>query len=207
MTEHVTCNNSYKNHKLHTTNSLYIYDYLNNTYVDTYSKNKLYSTKKKIIDDTYTKTGKKRANYEQSNKNNEVCMFIDYLNSHYQKLKKLYENKTIIFVCDRAYHSNKLFYTLNNYGFKFVIRLKDNNKISQTTKTKDKDILYMRENMRCVFYEQPLQFAFTDHNNKQKICNMKTEYHLLTNLNDNKLYTQDVLKKIYQTRWYIETFF
>lgn len=203
-----TCNNSYKNHKLQTTNSLYIYDYLNNTCIDTYSKNKLYSQRKKATKKTTkTKTGKKRANYEQSNKNNEVCMFIDYLNSHHEKLKKLYKNKTIIFVCDKAYHSSKLFYALDNYNFKFVIRLKDNNLISQTTKTKNKDILYMRKHMRCVFYEQPLQFKFTDSNNKQKICNMKTEYHLLTNLNDTKLYTSNVLKKIYQTRWYIETFF
>ena len=55
-----TCNNSYKNSKLQTTNTLYFYDYLNNICIGSYTKKKLYGQKKKTKNITLTKTGKEK---------------------------------------------------------------------------------------------------------------------------------------------------
>ena len=75
---------------------------------------------------------------------------MDYLKSHKKKLQNMHKNKTLIFVCDKAYHSRELFYLLDEYGFKFVIRLKDNNLISSNKKTTDKYIYYLNCHLNTI---------------------------------------------------------
>ncbi len=202
-----SCNNSYKNHKLHTDNTIFIYDYMHSTCIDTYTKRKLYAPTKKHKTETLTKTGKKRAKYKQSNKNNEVNMFMDYIKTHHKQLQKMYENKTIIFVCDRAYHCYKLFYLLDEYNFKYIIRIKDNTLLNSDKNTKSKDVLYFRKNTRCITYDISLQFEYVDLDKKKKKCNILTKYNIITNLNNKQLFTDLLIKKIYHIRWNIEIYF
>ena len=188
---------------------LYIYDYNHGTCIDTYIKNKLYKkVKKRDKPIKYTKTGKERKKYVQSNKNNEVHMFMDYLNANHDKLKKMYRDKTIIFICDRAYHSYELFHLLDFHEFRYIIRLKNNNLVNSTKETKNKNIIFFRKNARCIRYEVPLMVEYTDIiSKKKKKCSMKAEYNLITNLVDKNKYNDNVIEKLYRIRWYIEQFF
>jgi len=205
-----SCSNCYMNHKLHTDNTLFIYDYTHSTCIDTYIKRKSYAEpiKKHPKTQTITKTGKIRQKYTQSNKNNEVRMFMDYINTHHEKLRKMYKNKTIIFICDRAYHCYDLFRLLDSYGFKYIIRIRDNNLLVNDKLTKDKDVLYFRKNARCVAYDIPLNIEYTDlTNNKKKECRVNAKYNIITNLMDTDKFSNKIIEKLYHIRWYIEIYF
>ena len=62
----------------------------------------------------------------ESNKNREVTILINYLRDHHDELIKMFKNKTIVLVCDRTYHSMNLFETCDQYKIKYVIRVRDN---------------------------------------------------------------------------------
>ena len=169
-------------------------------------KNEIIFATKEKTKNTLTKTGKQRKSYEQSNKNNEVRMFMDYINTHHNKLKSMYATKQIVFVCDRGYHSYDLFYLLEKYDFKYIIRLKDNNLINQKKNTKNKNALYFKKNARHITYKLPLNFEYTDNQKKEK-CTIFSEYNILTNLTDSKRFDDQLIEKIYHIRWQIEIYF
>jgi len=135
-------------------------------------------------------------------------MFMDYINANHGKLEHMYKDKTIIFICDRAYHSYDLFHLLDSYGFKYIIRIKNNNLINNKKDTKNKNIIFFRENTRCITYEIPLAIKYTDTvSKKKKLCTLKTTYNIITNLNDTVKFSDNIIEKIYRIRWYIEQFF
>jgi hypothetical protein len=206
-----TCSNSYYEHKLRTTNTLFMYDYTHSTCIDSYTKRKIYTKTKKskeLKNKKTTKTGKQRKKYTSSNKNNEVNMFMDYIKINYKKLQNMYKNKTIIFVCDRAYHSYKLFHLLDSCEFKYIIRIKDNNLIVNDNKTKNKEVLHFRKNARCVTCDVPLIIEYTDSCTlKKRKCSIISKYHIITNLLDKKIFNDKIIEKIYHIRWNIEIFF
>jgi hypothetical protein len=208
-----SCNSSYQNNNLRTDNTIFVYDYIKSSCIDAYTKKKSYSTKKKTKKEAkLTKTGKTRKPYGYCNKNNEVNMFSDYINTHYKKLQKMYKNKTIIFICDRAYHSYKLFNLLESYGFKYIIRIKNNNLLvdndKNNAKVKSNETLYFKKNTRCITYSIPLTIEYTDiKTNKKKKSDVKSVYNIITNLLDVSKFSNNIIEKLYHIRWHIEIFF
>jgi len=123
-------------------------------------------------------------------------MFMDYINANHGKLEHMYKDKIIIFICDRAYHSYDLFHLLDSYGFKYIIRIKNNNLINNKKDTKNKNIIFFRENTRCITYEIPLAIKYTDTvSKKKKLCTLKTTYNIITNLNDTVKFSDNIIEK------------
>lgn len=207
-----TCNGRIKNNKYRTDNALYIYDYFNLTCINTYIKKKRYNDDKKKYIKTkitkFTKTGKIRAKYTESNKNNECNMLIDYIKSHFKQLKNRYKNKKVIFICDKAYHSYDLFKTLDEYGFHYIIRLKDNTLMANDKKSNNDNVKYYRKNNRHIAFECPYDIEYVNKvKNKKETFKCFSKYNITTNLKDKNIFDNDLIKKLYNIRWYIEIFY
>lgn len=118
----------------------------------------------------------------------------------------MFKNKTIVLVCDRAYHSMELFNFCENNNIKFVIRVKDNSNIFNDNKTTDKDVLHYRnsKNIRKItnvyITDDIIEIA------DNTIINVKIpiECNIISNL-DN-IFTDNVIGNIYAARWNTEIF-
>jgi hypothetical protein len=197
-----SCGNKYVNHKLVTENCLYLYNLNDNVNIDTKICKKTKNNKGKKV--TKTKTNKKRKKYNDSNKNSEIQTFIEYVYQNHIKLKKLYANKQIVFICDRGYHSSQLFETLNNYGFKYIIRLRENN-IFARNDVKDEHINKIKQYSKITKYTIPIIIDYYDNILKRKNkVKYYEDYFLISNIND---INDDNKEKLYNARWIIEIFF
>jgi len=67
-----SCDNSYRNHSLCTTNTLFLYDYTHSSCIDTYTKKKLYSTPKKSKKSKNQKASTETIKSNESDKLNEL---------------------------------------------------------------------------------------------------------------------------------------
>lgn len=197
-----SCSNNYEKHKLITTNTLYFYNLNDNINIDSFICKKTNNNNKKSI--KTTKTKRKRKNYNDSNKNSEIATFKKYIEVNHKKLKLLYPNKKILFICDRAYHCHDLFDILDKYNFYYIIRLRNNNSFVKD-EIKDKQILNIKRRSKVIKYDIPIEIEYYDKelNKKQKV-KYKEEYFLITNANN---LSNTNIEKLYQARWGIEIFF
>lgn len=189
-----TCSNKYKNHELITDNTIYFVDL---------------NKKIPIIFENTTQTYFKNNKNNKSNKNHEVKTLINYLDNHCDELKAMFLNKTIVLVCDRAYHSMELFELCIKYNIKFIIRVKDNCKIFNNKKTSDKKIINYRNNnqIRKITKVHILEET-VELENKQFIkTNIPIECNIVSNLEKNVIFTDDMIGNIYIARWNTEIFF
>jgi|688.fasta_scaffold190499_1 hypothetical protein len=197
-----SCDNNYENHKLITTNTLYFYNLNDNVNIDNFICKKTNNNKNK--ETKSTKTKRKRKKYNDSNKNSEISTFKKYIELNHKKLKLMYPNKKILFICDRAYHCHDLFDILEQYGFYYIIRLRDNNSFIKDN-VKDKQILKIKKTTKVTKYTIPIEIEYYDNNKKQKLkVKYNEEYFLISNalgLNDKDI------ENLYHARWTIEIFF
>jgi len=189
-----TCSNKYKNHELITDNTIYLVDL---------------NKKIPIIFENTIQTYFQNNKNNKSNKNHEVKTLVNYLHKHYNELKDMFKNQTIVLVCDRAYHSMELFDLCIKYDIKFVIRVKDNCKIFNNDKAKDTKTLWYRNNnmIRKITKVHMLEETVELENNKFIKTNIPIECNIISNLENKGIFTDDVIGNIYMARWNIEIFF
>ena len=189
-----TCSNRYKNHELITDNTIY--------FVDLNKKIPI------IFENTTQKYFQNNKN-NKSNKNHEVKTLVNYLHEHCNELKDMFKNKIIVLVCDRAYHSMELFELCIKHSIKFVIRVKDNCKIFNNEKVTDKKALYYRNNdtIRKIKKVHMLEETVELANNKFIKTKIPIECNIISNLENNNIFTDDMIGNIYVARWNIEIFF
>ena len=188
-----TCSNRYNNHELITDNTVYLFDL---------------NKKIPIIFENTTQNYFQNNKNNKSNKNHEVKTLINYLHEHCNELKDMFKTKTIVLVCDRAYHSIELFDLCIKYGIKFVIRVKDNSKIFNNDEIKDTKTLYYRNDnsIRKIKKVHMLEEIVELENKKLIKTNIPIECNIISNL-ENKIFTDEMIGNIYVARWNIEVFF
>ena len=117
----------------------------------------------------------------------------------------------IIFVCDRAYFSYDFFNLLNNKNAKFVIRIKNNCKyINKNIDLNNTNVKNISNNTRFINYNFNKVSVRKLYNNKTKQYEQfkiiqKINCNIATNLDD--IYSDDIIKEIYNSRWDIEEYF
>ncbi len=116
----------------------------------------------------------------------------------------MYPNKKILFICDRGYHCHDLFEILNEYGFYFIIRLRENNNFIKKD-IKDKKINKIKTYTKVFDYDVPIQIEYynKEKNKKEKVKYTETYFLLSNAINLDK----NNIEKLYQYRWTIEIFF
>jgi hypothetical protein len=197
-----SCSNNYENHKIITTNNLYFYNLNDNINIDNFICKTTKNNKNKKT--KITETNRKRKEYNDSNKNSEISSFKTYIEQNHKKLKLMYPNKKILFICDRAYHCHDLFDLLDQYKFNYIIRLRDGNQFIKN-KIKDKQIINIKKRTKVIKYNIPIKIVYNDNIEKiKKSVKYLEEYFLLTNINN---ISDSEIEKIYQARWSIEIFF
>ena len=141
-----------------------------------------------------------------NNKQNcEISTFIDAI------LNDKIKTDNIIFVCDRAYFSYDLFNLLNNKNAKFVIRIKNNCKyINKNIDLNNTNVKNISNNTRFINYNFNKVSVRKLYNNKTKQYEQfkiiqKINCNIATNLDD--IYSDDIIKEIYNSRWDIEEYF
>lgn len=189
-----TCSNKYKIHELITDNTIYFFDL---------------NKKVPIIFENTTHKYFQNNKNNKSNKNHEVKTLVNYLREHCNELKDMFKNKKIVLVCDRAYHSMELFDLCIKYDIKFVIRVKDNCKIFNNNKVNDTKTLHYRDDnkIRKIKKVHMLEEIVELENNKFIKTIIPIECNIITNLENNSIFTDDMIGKIYMARWNIEIFF
>lgn len=137
------------------------------------------------------------------NKNKEIDCLIKYIKNKGEELKN------VIFVLDRAYFKYELFKMLNENGFKYVIRIRDNAKLESEIKitNKNKEIMeHLKTTSRIVNYNLSHDKKVKTKNNTVCEIRVNHKYKLITNLTDKLLYPDSLILNIYNNRWDVETF-
>ena len=187
------CSNKIENGKLTTKEDLFIYNIANG-----------------FVDDICCDNDKllyfhNNVNNE-SDKNGELNKLIKFIELNHDKLK----NK--ILIMDRLYSSYKLFIILKTYNIKYIIRMKDCldllKPIQEIKKSNQyyKHIIEMKNdvNIKIVNFYIPVEKKVVTKTNEVKTIKFSSRYHLITNLGDIKSYSDDLIKKLYKSRWNIE---
>ena len=146
------------------------------------------------------------------NRNNEIKCFKEYVTNNLESFKNT------IFICDRFYFSYELINFLMKKNIKFIIRIKgDGLNLSKNVNikkgTKDRDLIYeIRKGVRVVRCKNTIKKTMFTGTSKKAVIeeykvDIKNDCNLVTNLLDDKEYTQNELLKLYRSRWDIEVFF
>jgi hypothetical protein len=143
----------------------------------------------------------------ENKRNSEITSFMKIINEG-----KL-ETNNIIFVCDRAYFSYDLMNFLKNKNSKFVIRIKNNSKHLNETDLNESNLKNVKQvptNTRFINYSFIKEYTkeLTNKKTKQKEqyrITEKVNCNIATNLDD--IYSDEDIKKIYNSRWNIEEYF
>jgi len=143
----------------------------------------------------------------ENKRNSEINSFIKIINEG-----KL-ETNNIIFVCDRAYFSYDLMNFLKNKNSKFVIRIKNNCKHLNETDLNGPNLNNVKQvptNTRFINYNFIKEYTkeLTNKKTKQKEqyrITEKVNCNIATNLDET--YSDEDIKKIYNSRWNIEEYF
>lgn len=128
-----------------------------------------------------------------SDKNNESVVFIDYINEHYLELIKMYPNKKIVFIFDRAYFCANLMNTLDKYKFEYIFRIKNNSKMINNKKYR-------------VVSNNTIGTSSFEHEKDVYEYDYYEQYNLFTSLSNDK-FDDDMINYLYSLRWTIEVYF
>lgn len=112
---------------------------------------------------------------------NEQKALIDILSSHDF-------DANFIFICDRFYWGNPIFYSFIDHKVNFICRLKSNSTLIDITQN-DYIVQYKNTDLRIVSYIIESE-----------------RYYLITNLLDKDVFTIKVMEILYHKRWSIEEF-
>lgn len=152
--------------------------------------------------------------YGKQNKNREIYAATDYIKNNMSIFK---DN---IIVADRAYFSYNFLNFLISNGLKFIIRTRGeakglNLKGIKTNTPKYNEMLYIKNNSKIIKYENNLKktvYSRKKNNSKKSsiakyILDIKNDCVIITNLLDEKIYSNDKIMELYRSRWNIEVFF
>lgn len=149
--------------------------------------------------------------FGKENKNNEIRCAISYIKKHIN----VFKNNIII--ADRAYFSYDFLNFLIKNDIKFIIRAKwDAKSLDSSVRLKCNaknydSILNVRKNAKIVKYTNTIQKKIFASNTKKNIktynIQIKNNCTIVTNLLDEKTYTDDKILELYKSRWNIEVFF
>jgi hypothetical protein len=187
------CSNMIENGKLTTKEDLFIYNITNG-----------------FVDDICCDYDESLYFYNNENnksdKNGELTKLIKFIKENHNKLK----NK--ILIMDRLYSSYKLFIILKKYDIKYVIRMKDCLELLKPIKEINKNNKYYKNivemkndaNIKIINFYIPAEKKVVTKTNETKTLKYNNRYHLITNLGNIKSYSDDLIKKLYKSRWNIE---
>ncbi len=147
----------------------------------------------------------------QENKNREIWNATEYIKNNMETFK----NSVII--CDRGYFSYDFINMLIKKGIKFIIRVKGNGsnltpskKIRPST-THYNEIMEIRKNTKVITYNNIIEKTIYSGDSKKHTTRhslkIKNDCVLVTNLLDDKIYTDEVVLDYYRSRWDIEVFY
>jgi hypothetical protein len=137
---------------------------------------------------------------DHNNKNKEIDGIIDYI------LKTDINLQKVIFVMDRAYFSYELIKLLNDKNIKFIIRIKNNCEHLDKNKKRKKKIKNRQlDNIRFISYLANITETKKNKKNENVTIMRSLECNIATNLDET--YNDDIIKKMYISRWDIEVFF
>jgi hypothetical protein len=187
-----TVNNRIQNNTLNTDQNLFGYD-VNFNIPNTLKTN-----------DTSTYNNKNN----NSNKNSEITMFIDYIKTNPEKCKNN------IFLGDRLYSVYDIFNIINENEGKYIFRLKDNLDILDDDKVlnnKDKNnaikiAIKNNPNIKIIEYSEKTIKKIVKKTNEIVTIKFDSKFYLLTNLGDHENFSDKLIKNIYNSRWNIEVF-
>ena len=140
--------------------------------------------------------------YSGTKRNTEIKKFMDYIEKN--KLKN------IIITADRGYFKYELFNFLTKNNIKYVIRLKENSHIKNNNSKGNINyelINKLEKESRVIENKITIKKTVTTKNHTKEKIMVKQKYKLITNLLDDKVYTDLRIIDIYKSRWKIETFF
>ena len=191
-----TNNNTVNKGILYTNQYCVLYDVINNVSYDKFNDN---------FKSFYFKNNKNNI----SNKNGEVNHLISFIESHKNDLKN------IIFILDRAYFKYELFDILQKYNLYYIIRLQDSCKIIDVNyipPINDKNYKFIinikaNNNVKIIEYKREHIKEIVSNTNKIKKIKINDSYHLITNLGNYQKCTDEIIDKLYKSRWNIEVFF
>lgn len=132
-----------------------------------------------------------------SDKNHETLKFSEYLENNYKHLHNKYPNKKIVFVLDRAYHSNKIVTLLKKYNFDYIMRIKNNSKLIDNNDSQNYN--------RVVSHIHTSESEFI-HNKMKYTYEYTDPINLLTSIPIN-IANNKTIHFIYSLRWNIELYF
>ena len=131
-----------------------------------------------------------------------------------EKIKEMYKDEKVIIVCDRFYFGISFIHQLDKMGFKYLIRMRNNQYKKEKVEMKSNDeIVDLKVRRNSVFYAATEEEA----NELRKIKEVRTriiktiipsgeEEHLVTNLSKEEI-TEQEAKELYYGRWEIEKAF
>ena len=178
------------------------------------SKNNTYSKEIIAVDGTYVNTISKvkNINVKPNKKNNSTTLLIsglynvsynypitiDLINHKNERkafIEQLNNNNSnnSIYVFDRGYYSNDMFYKLHSLNIHFICRIKMNSLLIKKNKI---------DSVSKIFYNGT---QFKIRIIKYSINN--NDYYIASNLFDINEFSVDKIKQIYHDRWTIEEYF
>ena len=129
-----------------------------------------------------------------SNKNSEITMFINYLKNNTEQCKNN------IYIGDRLYSVYELFNIINNNNGKYIFRLKGNLDIFNDEILNKKDKNYKikcdiknNQNIKLIKYTQETTKKIVSKTNEIKIYNISSTIFLLTNLANYKDFSDELI--------------
>lgn len=145
-----------------------------------------------------------------SDKNHESLKFIEYIKLNHLNLKKMYPNKKIIFLLDRAYYSSKLVDLLDKYNFGYVMRLKNNSK--KITSNESRIVTHIHSTYSSFIRKDKHNDYIDKTIKKSELKNRKYTYeytdpiNLLTSI-PQSVANDKTIDFLYSLRWNIELYF
>jgi hypothetical protein len=150
--------------------------------------------------------------YGSGNRNQEILMFKKYI----IKNKNKFEN--VVFICDRFYYSFQLIKFLDDNDFCYIIRAKgdakniDKHSILQKNCKYYNMLINLREKTRVIKCNKSFEKIIYSNEGKTKktkkfLIEFENDCNLVTNLIDNKKYSDETILNLYRSRWEIEVFF
>ena len=145
--------------------------------------------------------------YGANNRNNEVNKFKEYLFNNLSDIK----SNNYIFVCDRLYFNYDLLDFFISNKLKFIVRIKgsgdnlDNSIPLKGNLKNNKIINKIRSKIRIVKSERsyPKSVNISKNKKRKEIVKLmvKNDCKIVTNLPNNKNYTDEILLNYYNNRW------
>jgi len=129
-------------------------------------------------------------------------------------IKELYKNEKVIIVCDRFYFGISFINRLDKMGFKYLIRMRNNQYKKEKIEMESNDeIVDLKVRTNSIFYAETAEEAEELKNIKKvqtriikTIIPSGEEEHLVTNLDKEELSEKDA-RELYYGRWEIEKAF